>query len=88
MNLTNGSFLLPQMTEEASIQSLSQVWAKRYVEKLAAQDQHLEKVSEEGVRRDLARNLLETLRPTIAQSWIKTELLLAKEWCAMRLIFT
>ncbi|KAM3112290.1 hypothetical protein [Phormidesmis sp. 146-33] len=79
MNLSDRPSLLPGVAGDVSIQSLSQVWAKRYVEKLAAQDQYLERVSERGVRRDLARNLLETLRPTIAQAWIKTEALLARE---------
>ena len=67
MNLIDRPTLLLEAAGEVN-SVVSQVWAKRYVEKLAAQDQYLERVSEKGVRRDLASNLLETLRPTIAQA--------------------
>jgi hypothetical protein len=69
----------PPVKGDASIQSLSQVWAKRYVEKLATQDQYLAKVSKQGDQHDQASNLLQMLRPTIAQAWTKTEALLARE---------
>jgi hypothetical protein len=63
----------------ASVQSLSQLWAKKYVEKLTQQDHYLEQVSQKGIRGDIAQSLLQTLRPTIAQAWVKTESLLCKE---------
>ena len=79
MNFTDRSSLISPGKGDTQIHSLSQLWAKRYIEKLVTQDHYLEQVSAQGIQSDRARQLLHMLRPTIAQAWIKTEALLAQE---------
>lgn len=80
MNSVNqlGEFQASQATKAISIQALSKLWAKKYVQQLDASDTDWD-ASSKGVRSLTAQHLLESLRSTSAQAWIKTETLLARE---------
>lgn len=62
-----------------SIQSLSEAWAKKYVQELAEQDSALEMLSHSRVLTAAAQQLRQVLRSTSAQAWARTEALLAQE---------
>lgn len=62
-----------------SIQSLSEAWARKYVQKLADQDKALEVLSGSHATAAAAQQLMHVLRSTSAQAWTKTEALLAQE---------
>lgn len=59
--------------------SLSEVWAKKYVEDLQRQDQVLTALDQSQSRADVAENLIDILRSVSASAWNKTEHLLAHE---------
>ncbi|WP_156800380.1 hypothetical protein [Thalassoporum mexicanum] len=72
--------------QEGSIQSLAQIWAKKYVGKLKVEsgeqspDQRsIEEIASKVGRTQTANQLLESLRYASAQAWAKTETLLAKQ---------
>jgi hypothetical protein len=75
------------MTDEAgSIQSLAQLWAKKYISNLKVDDgesgqehKSIEEIASKVGRTQTANQLLESLRYASAQSWAKTETLLAKQ---------
>lgn len=64
---------------EADLPSLSKLWAKKYVSKLKEQDSRLGDLTAAQLRIDIARALMDLLRPISAQAWHKTEALLAHE---------
>jgi hypothetical protein len=69
----------PGGSGDSAIASLSQLWAKRYIQNLVRQDIYLEQVPKLGDRQEIAEMLMASLRPTIAQAWTATESLLAQE---------
>jgi hypothetical protein len=75
MSIESDFSFLPVLkeTEGESISLLSTLWAKRYVQNLIELDQ-----SNSG-RKDIANQLLNTLRSASAQAWLQTETLLARE---------
>lgn len=60
-------------------QSFSDVWARKYLQKLAEQDDITEALNRSERAAEIARTLAQTLRATSAQAWAKTEALLAQE---------
>lgn len=73
-NESDFSFLpISVETDSESISTLSTLWAKRYVQNLVELDP-----SRSG-RKDIAHQLLNTLRSASSQAWLKTETLLARE---------
>lgn len=62
-----------------SLSSLSELWAKKYVENLSQQDSLLNHRNGVQQRTDVARNLSDHLRSISAQAWNQTESLLARE---------
>ncbi|MEO1094497.1 MAG: hypothetical protein AAFX01_06310 [Cyanobacteria bacterium J06638_28] len=64
---------------ETDLPSLSKLWAKKYISKLKEQDSRLGDLSAAQLRIDMARALMDLLRPVSAQAWHKTEALLAHE---------
>ena len=63
----------------SKLPSLSELWAKKYVAKLKAQDKLLNDLGSAQLRVDIAQALVELLRPISAQAWNKTESLLSHE---------
>ncbi|HEY9606619.1 MAG TPA: hypothetical protein V6C85_33730 [Allocoleopsis sp.] len=61
-----------------SVQTLSKLWAKKYVQKLIEPEAAWE-VSSKGMRTITAQRLLESLRSSSAQAWTTTEKLLSNE---------
>lgn len=64
--------------ETNSIQMLSKLWAKKYVQKLIEPEDTWEATSK-GMRAITAQRLLQSLRATSIQAWTKTEALLSQE---------
>lgn len=62
-----------------SLQTLSKLWAKKYVQKLVEPEKAWEVHSTRGLRAILAQQLLDGLRSTSIQAWTKTEALLSQE---------
>ncbi len=81
MELQNISFLSEEVggIETASNQSFSEAWAKKYLRKLAEQDDRVEVIKRSGIATEIARTLMQTLRTTSIQAWTKTEALLSQE---------
>ncbi|MBD0344633.1 MAG: hypothetical protein ICV63_07330 [Coleofasciculus sp. Co-bin14] len=67
-----------QEDEAKSIQILSKLWAKKYVQKLIKTETVWE-TNSKGIRTITAQRLLESLRSASAQAWTKTESLLSQE---------
>lgn len=67
-----------QKAEVNSGQTLSKLWAKKYVQKLTEPEEAWE-ASSKNMRSITAQRLLQSLRSTSVQAWTKTEALLAKE---------
>lgn len=65
-------------TEANSIQTLSKLWTKKYVQKLIEPEDVWE-VSSKEMRTITTQRLLQSLRATSAQAWTKTESLLSQE---------
>jgi hypothetical protein len=65
-------------TEANSIQTLSKLWTKKYVQKLIEPEEVWE-VSSKEMRTITTQRLLQSLRSTSAQAWTKTETLLSQE---------
>ncbi|MGF1524054.1 MAG: hypothetical protein ACFBSF_17185 [Leptolyngbyaceae cyanobacterium] len=64
---------------KTEVPSLSEVWAKKYLDKLEEQDRSLNNLSRTQLHIDVAKMLKELLRPISAQAWSKTESLLSHE---------
>jgi hypothetical protein len=65
--------------DSASISSLSQLWAKKYVQRLAEADYALAELAENSERKAIAQRLIAEMRSTSVQAWAKTETLLSQE---------
>jgi hypothetical protein len=61
------------------VTSLSQLWAKKYVQKLSQFETSVDGISTCQDRAGIVRNLMQELRSITAQAWAKTEVLLAQE---------
>ncbi|MFE4105191.1 hypothetical protein [Almyronema epifaneia] len=68
-----------KLEAEKSLVSLPELWAKKYVEQLYQQQQSLDLGGEIQPRSAIAQQLVDRLRSVSAQSWNKTEALLANE---------
>ena len=60
-------------------QTFADVWARKYLQKLAEQDDITEALNRSERAAEIAHTLMQTLRATSAQAWAKTEALLAQE---------
>ncbi|MDB9526829.1 hypothetical protein PN498_12590 [Oscillatoria sp. CS-180] len=68
-----------EVSVEALVPSLSEVWAKKYVGKVAARNETLTKRDERSCKDDVVQCLTSKLRSVSAQAWNKTESLLKDE---------
>ncbi|MEQ8757715.1 MAG: hypothetical protein RID09_29950 [Coleofasciculus sp. G1-WW12-02] len=73
-----GNFQPSQTAKVATIQNLSKLWAKKYVQKHSITEKTWQSNSP-GLRAITAQRLLDSLRTVMIQSWIKTEDLLCQE---------
>lgn len=71
-------FQPPVESETNSIQMLSKLWAKKYVQKLIEPEDAWE-ANSKGMRAITAQRLLQSLRAISIQAWTKTEALLSQE---------
>jgi len=79
---TINSASLPEESGQSSRvanQTFSDVWARKYLQKLAEQDDITEALSRSERAAEIAQTLTQTLRATSAQAWAMTEALLAQE---------
>lgn len=67
------------ISKESQLPSLSEIWAKKYVNQLHERDQVLTSLSTAEARVELAKHLVDILRSVSAQAWNKTETLLSHE---------
>lgn len=65
--------------QEHQISSLPELWARKYIRSLKAQDQALLELNTRRSREATAHNLTDLLRSVSAQAWGRTETLLAHE---------
>ncbi|MEH1868096.1 MAG: hypothetical protein V7K69_24305 [Nostoc sp.] len=81
MGLQNLSFLPQEIggLETTANQPFSEVWAKKYLRKLAQQDDHIEVLKRSEIASEVATKLMQELRTTSLQAWGKTEALLSQE---------
>lgn len=76
-----------EVSAEHTVESLAELWAKRYIQNLQLETQHdstaalqdLAEITAQAGRAQTAERLKQSLRFTSAQAWSKTESLLAKE---------
>jgi hypothetical protein len=74
--------LLPEpvrRVETVANQAFSEAWAKKYVRKLAEQDDRVEVLKHSEIASEVATTLTQALRTTSLQAWGKTEALLSQE---------
>ncbi|MBD2088597.1 hypothetical protein H6F67_01810 [Microcoleus sp. FACHB-1515] len=79
MEAANPSPLRAEAQTEAASQTFSEAWAKKYLQKLAEQDDIAAALSHSQIAAEIAKTLMQSLRSTSAQAWAKTETLLAQE---------
>lgn len=66
-------------TDALASQTFSEAWAKKYLQKLAEQDDIAAALSHSQMAAEISKTLMQALRSTSAQAWAKTETLLAQE---------
>ncbi|MBE9138129.1 hypothetical protein IQ254_13190 [Nodosilinea sp. LEGE 07088] len=71
--------LLTEAEPDGQEFSLSEVWAKKYVDDLRYQDQVLTSLEQSKAKTDVSKSLLDAMRSVSASAWHKTESLLAHE---------
>lgn len=68
-----------ELAETGANQTFSEAWAKKYLRKLAEQDDLTEALNRSEMATEVAKTLVQTLRTTSVQAWARTEALLSQE---------
>ncbi|WP_320073123.1 hypothetical protein [Nostoc sp. MG11] len=78
-NIASFSDKPEELVETGANQKFSEAWAKKYLRKLAEQDDLTEALNRSEMATEIAKTLMQTLRTTSLEAWARTEALLSQE---------